>query len=127
MGYRSEVVLAVSKQAMPHFLSVMAKQPEVRTMVFKDHDTLEENYDGEGTLLVVWQSIKWYDSWPEVQAINSFVEELDGDYLDGFELPKGEYQGDHVRFVRLGEDMDDIDVKGTLHEYDINFCRTLSY
>ncbi len=127
MGYRSEVALAVSKKAMPHFLNVMAREPEVRTMVFKDHDTLEENYDGEGTLLVVWQSIKWYETFPEVKAVNEFVDELDGDYLDGFELPEGEYQGDHVRFVRLGEDMDDIDVKGTLQEYDINFCRSLSY
>ena len=127
MGYRSEVVLAVSKKAMPHFLSVLAKEPEVRTMVFKHHDTLEENYDGEGTLLVAWQNVKWYDSFPEVKAINEFVDELDGDSLEGFDLPESDYQGDHVRFVRLGEDMEDIDVKGTLHEYDINLSRTLSY
>ena len=125
MGYRSEVVLAVSKQAMPHFLSVLAKEPESRAMVFKHHDTLEENYDGEGTLLVVWQDIKWYDSFPEVKAINEFVDELHDDSLEGFS--PNSYQGDHVRFVRLGEDMDDIDVKGTLHEYDINFSRALSY
>jgi len=127
MGYRSEIALAISREALPHFLSVLAKEPEARTMVFKHHDKLDRDYDGEGTLFVHWSDIKWYDSFPEVQAINSFVEELDGDYLDGFELSEGEYQGDHVRFVRLGEDMDDIDVKGTLHEYDINFCRTLSF
>ena len=127
MGYRSQVVLAISKDLMPHFLTVLAKEPGCRPMVFKDHDTLEENYDGEGTLLVVWQSIKWYDSFPEVHAINEFVEELESESVEGFDLPENDYQGDHVRFVRLGEEADDCEVKGTLHEYDINFCRSISY
>ena len=127
MGYRSEVALAVSKQAMPHFLSVMAKEPEVRTMIFKDHDTLEENYDGEGTLLVVWHSIKWYTAYPEVKAIEDFLEACESDMLEGFELPKGEFQGDHVRFVRIGEEFDDCETKGALHGWDIGMNRSLSY
>ena len=127
MGYRSEVALAISKKVMPHFLSVLAKEPEARTMVFKHHDKLDRDYDGEGTLFVHWSDIKWYDSYPEVQAINSFVEDLEGDLLDGFELPEGEWQGDHVRFVRLGEDVNDSEEKGNLHMYDIGFCRTLSF
>ena len=127
MGYRSEVVLAVSKEVMPHFLSVLAKEPEVRTMIFKDHDELEENYDGEGTLLVVWNSVKWYDSFPEVHAINSFVEACESDMLEGFELPKDDYQGNHVRFIRLGEEGDDVVEKGGLHSYDITMNRSLSY
>ena len=127
MGYRSEVALAVSKEALPHFLSVLAQEPNAVPMVFSHHDTLERNYDGEGTLLVHWSDIKWYDSYPEVQAINSFVEDLEGDLLDGFELPEGEDQGDHIRFVRLGEDVNDSEEKGNLHMYDIGFCRTFSY
>ena len=127
MGYRSEVVLAVSKPAMPHFLAVLAKFPEACNMVFKDHDTLVKDYDGEGTLLVAWQDIKWYDSYPEVRALSRFIDELEGDILEGFDLPADDYQGDHVRFVRLGEDIDDCEMRGTLHEYDINFSRSLSY
>ena len=127
MGYRSEVVLAVSKQAMPHFLAVLAKMPEACTMVFKDHDKLEKDYDGKGTMLVAWDGIKWYDSYPEIRAIEEFLEECELGTLDGFDLPENDYQENHVRFVRLGEDMDDCDVKGALHEYDINFCRSLSY
>ena len=127
MGYRSEVALAISKKVMPHFLSVLAKEPEVRTMVFKHHDKLVRDYDGEGTLFVHWSDIKLYDSYPEVQAINSFVEDLEGDVLDGFELPEGEDQGDHIRFVRLGEDVNDSEEKGNLHMYDIGFSRTLSF
>ena len=127
MGYRSEVALAVSKKAMPHFLSVMAKEPEVRAMVFKHHDTLREDYDGEGTLFVAWSSIKWYDSFPEIQAINDFVQELESDGIEGFDLPKGEWQGEHVRFVRLGENYDDCEERGELCGFDIHVERSLSY
>ena len=48
MGYRSEVALAISKEVMPHFLSVLAKEPEVRNMIFKHHDHLDQDYNGEG-------------------------------------------------------------------------------
>ena len=127
MGYRSEVALAVSKKVMPHFLGVLAKEPEARSLIFKHHDHLDQDYSGEGTLLVVWHDIKWYDMAPEIKAINSFIEECEADMLDGFDLPKDEYQGDHVRFVRLGEDVNDSEEKGNLHMYDIGFCRTLSF
>ena len=112
---------------MPHFLAVLAKEPEARPLIFKHHDHLDQNYDGEGTMLVVWESLKWYDNYPEIHAINEFIEEAEGDMLDGFELPEGEWQGDHVRFVRLGENFEDCEVRGTLHEYDIGMTRSLSY
>ena len=52
MGYRSEVALAVSKELMPRFLTVFAKCPEAQAMVFKDHDKMDEDYDGEGTVKI---------------------------------------------------------------------------
>jgi hypothetical protein len=127
MGYRSEVLLAVSEKAMPHFLAVLAKEPEARPLIFKHHDHLDQNYDGEGTMLVVWHSLKWYESYPEIKAINSFIEECEADMLEGFDLEESDYQGAHVRFVRLGEDSDDVDMKGELHSWDIGVSRSLSY
>tara|TARA_R110000824_G_scaffold41357_2_gene123072 strand:+ start:341 stop:715 length:375 start_codon:yes stop_codon:yes gene_type:complete len=124
MGYRSEVVLAVSKDVMPYFLNVLAKEPEARTLIFKDHNTLNEDYDGEGTLLVAWSDIKWYESHGPIKAINNFVEECEADMIDGFEV---EYQGDHVRFVRIGEEYDDHESRGSLHGWDIGITRSLLY
>ena len=49
MGYRSEVVIAISKDLMPHFLTVFAKEPGCRPMVFKDHDYMNENYEYQTT------------------------------------------------------------------------------
>jgi hypothetical protein len=123
MGYCSEVVLAIGKEIMPHFLGVLAKEPDTRSLIFKHHDHLDQDYNGEGTLLVVWHTIKWYDSHAPIKAINSFIEQCELEMVDGFDGESSE----HVRFVRLGEDNDDVEERGTLHDWDISMSRSLSY
>ena len=122
MGYRSSVALAISKELMPRFLTVFAKCPEAQAMVFKDHDRMDEDYDGEGTFFVYWDHIKWYTSYPEVEAIENFLAECE---LDDFEDLDNSYE--HYRFLRLGEDHDDLDMMGHLCEYDIRLTRELSF
>jgi len=127
MGYRSEVALAVSKDIMPYFLGVLAKEPAARPMIFKGCDHLDQDYNGEGTLLVVWHEIKWYDTYPEIKAIQDFIEGCELDDAEHMGLKDIEYPSEHVRFVRLGEDFDDCETKGTLHDWDIGMSRALSY
>ena len=122
MGYRSEVVIAISKDLMPHFLTVFAKEPDCRPMVFKDHDYMNEDYDGKETFIVSWSDVKWYEGYPEVDAINKFVDRCDGDEIEGLENP-----WDHFRFLRLGEDSNDMIEKGYLHGCDICFHRSISF
>jgi len=122
MGYRSEVVLAISKDLMPHFLGVFAKSPDTRALVFKHNDHINENYDGKETFIVSWNDIKWYESYPEIDAINSFIEDCEGDEIEGLEEP-----WDHFRFMRLGEDTEDMVEKGYLHACDICFHRNISF
>jgi len=122
MGYRSSVALAISKELMPRFLTVFAKCPEAQAMVFKDHDQLDEDYDGDGTFFVHWDHIKWYTSYPEVAAIEEFIAECE---LDDFEDLDNSYE--HYRFIRLGEDNDDSEEMGELCSYDINIRRELSF
>jgi len=123
VGYCSEVALAVSKKLMPHFLGVLAKEPAARPLIFKEHDHLDLDYNGEGTLLVIWHEIKWYDSCAEINALNDFIELCEAEMVDGFDGESSE----HVRFVRLGEDSDDYVEKGTLHDWDISMSRSLMY
>lgn len=122
MGYRSEVVLAVSKDLMPHFLSVLVKTPGLRPLVFKDHSTLVKDYDGEDTFVVSWGGIKWYEGYPEIDALNEFIDECDGDGIEGIENTH-----EHFRFLRLGEDYDDMVEKGELCAWDICFHRSIAY
>ena len=110
MGYRSEVVLAVSKELMPHFLSVMAKHPESRELVFGHNDELEQDYQDEGHFFVRWSGIKWYEGYKDVGAIQKFVDAAD---CDDFELGEGEgSSSENFRFVRTGEETEDIDCNG---------------
>ena len=122
MGYRSEVVMAVGKELMPHFLAVLAKHPALVPMVFKDSDMVEKDYDGKETLLVQWSFIKWYESYHEVDALNSFFDECEGDCIEEVEEP-----WEHFRFLRLGEDSNDMVEKGYLHSSDICFHRRISF
>ena len=43
MGYRSEVVLAISKKMIPHFMVTMSKEPEVRALVFEYKDRFDQD------------------------------------------------------------------------------------
>ena len=122
MGYRSEVVIAISKDLMPHFLTVFAKEPGCRTMVFKDHDYMNEDYDGKETFVVSWSSIKWYEQYPEVGALSQFIDKCDGDEIEGIEEP-----WEHFRFLRLGEETEDMVEKGYMHASDICFHRSISF
>ena len=122
MGYRSDVALAISKDLMPRFLTVFAKCPEAQALVFKDHETMDQDYDGEKTFFVYWSGIKWYTSYPEIQAIEEFLAECEA---DDFEELENSY--DHYRFVRLGEENDDIEEMGELCACDINFRRELVF
>ena len=60
MGYRSEVVLAVSKEVLPQFLVTLAKSPETRAMCYQHADRRVDDYDGEGGVLFHWYGAKWY-------------------------------------------------------------------
>ncbi len=100
MGYRSTLALAVDKDILPALMAALPQEPAVSQLVLADHDTLLKDYCGEGSLLVVWDGIKWYESYPEIAKIEQFIADP-SDF--GFEGESGE----HFRFVRIGEEMDD--------------------
>ena len=122
MGYRSQVVLAISKQLRPAFMAALAPNKEATALVFNHHDTLDLNYGGDGSLFVMWDSIKWYSGMGDnvIDLIDKFVDEAESDEWefeeDGDVLRRassaGSASSDHFRFVRVGEESDDITVRG---------------
>ena len=127
MGYRSEVVLAVSKPMVPHFLTVLARHESVRQLVH-DCDTFDENYDGDGGMLMYWGGIKWYQSYPEINAIEKFVEDCESECVEGW-TPEEERdtEYDHFKFLRIGEETDDVEEKGGFAQGDIYVSRSVSF
>ena len=133
MGYRSEVVLYVGPEVMPQFMVTMAKCQATRAMCFSDHERMVKDYSGiKGSMLFKWGWIKWYDSFPEVQALNDFM-----DWCENEEIPTEEQNADgetltqhaaeFFRFVRIGEEMDDNEQRGDFGWGDIGISRSIEY
>ena len=113
MGYRSQVVLAISKELIPFLMLATSKNKEAEALVFRGADKFDRDYGGDKSWLLHWDNIKWYESYPSVDAIEKFVTEAESDEYkitddDGNKV----YSSDLVRFVRVGEDNDDIEVRG---------------
>ena len=115
MGYRSQVVLAISKHLTPFLHLATSKASDAEALVFKDHDTFDRDYGGDKSWLLVWNDIKWYDSYDGIKALQEF--EIDGE---------AQSSSEHIRFVRIGEDNDDNEVQGEGF-WDIGIERSISY
>ena len=112
MGYRSQVVLAIGKEIQPHFMAALSVCNAATVLVFNDANRFDRDYyqDGSGHWLLHWDAIKWHDSYEDIGTIQKFVEAT---VDDCYEL--GEDDGDsseHIKFVRVGEDIDDIEHRG---------------
>ena len=137
MGYRSQVVLAVDEKMAPAFMAMLAKEPQAHDLCFSDSDEVITAYDNEGSFLFRWDSIKWYDSYQEVLAIQEFMEAaVENDLSDyGEKTPpltkrmhRKDVPGDwseHFKFLRIGEDYSDVDELG--HGYEIFVHRAIEY
>ena len=129
MGYRSEVVLAISPEVAPAFMALCAKKPEIMQLC-QDADTFKSGYEEPGDYLMHWSSIKWYDSYPEIATLQNFIENLEIDDLTEYgekHRPDGIAEwAECFKFIRLGEDCSDIDQRGYGFP-DVMTYRSLSF
>ena len=124
MGYRSEVILVVGKEVMPQFLVTLAKSAKARAMCYQDADSYIQNHYKDGTSLFHWSHIKWYDSFEEVAAIEDFLNWCESEriFVDGVEVDAAEF----VQFIRIGENMDDLETKGYGY-YGVDINRSIGF
>ena len=127
MGYRSQVVLAISKHLTPFLTLATSQNAEAQSLVFKDADTFDRDYGEDKSWLLVWDGIKWYESFEEVQTICKFIDEAVCDEYQ-FEDDDGNAgaSSEHIRFVRVGEESGDIEMLGDGF-WDIYPSTTISY
>ena len=131
MGYRSEVILAIDAKLVPALLTAFAKSEITQKLCTQECDDLNTDYDGEGNWMMRWESIKWYESYPEIALLNSFIEAMECNDLSEFGIKAlddhdGLDYSDLFSFVRLGEDNDDIEVQGYGFE-SIGVSRAIHY
>ena len=112
MGYRSHVVLAISKHLTPFFMLKLSQNKEAEELVFKNADEFNRDYQGDKSWLIRFDSIKWYESYDEITTLENFIQEASSDEYE-FEVDgKKEHSSDHIRFVRVGEESTDIEMTG---------------
>jgi len=129
MGYRSEVVLALDAKVVPALMAMFAQCEATQLLCTKECDELNTDYDGEGNWFMRWDSIKWYESYPEIAMLTNFIEAMECDDLSGFGISALDDHDDYSElfsFVRLGEDNDDIEQKGYAFE-SIGVSRSIHY
>ena len=131
MGYRSDVVLAIDAKIVPALMSVFAQCKGTQLLCTQECDDLQTNYDGKGNWFMRWSGIKWYESYPEIAMLTNFIEAMECDDLSGFglkdlTLDACDGYAELFKFVRLGEDNDDIDQRGYAFE-SIGISRSIHY
>lgn len=106
MGYRSEVCIKFSEQAADVLTTACKMNKHLKELVESaDQGSIEDHF-------LYFEYSKWYDSYPEVEAIESILTELD------------EYD---YGFIRIGEEYEDVEERGEPWEYDLSVQRSLSW
>ena len=112
MGYRSHVLFAVDatedvtlRLTHPAVIEILAAADDVYTGTWPDTKPGQVGY-----YVYEWDSIKWYESWPAVAAIEAWMDTLETDGSDDYPF----------MFLRNGEDMSDMDHKGSW-DFDLEY------
>ena len=121
MGYRSQVLLVIKKDLVPHFMAATSASPKAQALCFQEADIFQEDYDGEGAMLFYWSEIKWYTElqYDEIDVIERFVDDCDS----GASVEDSYVK---FRFIKIGEEYDDITDTGNGF-WDIGINREINF
>ena len=122
MGYRSEVCIGLTDDASRLFRTILEHVPEhheahslledAKTMIGAWQDRHKsEDLDCEDKMH--WDYIKWYEGYECVDFVETFLSEC---------IPEEDY-----RFVRIGEDSDDVEQRGEYWDAEIYINRSISW
>ena len=116
MGYRSEVAIALTPEAANKLFVLQEFCPELKELI-KDADEAshfdKESIDKGFDVKFYWNHIKWYDSYTEIQQMETFLYQIlddDSEYL----------------LLRIGEETDDMETQGHFWESDMYIQRSIS-
>ena len=119
MGYRSDVAIAIHKDLHGDFLTLL-KTEELMAQIFGDMSDfqLDKDYQGEGHWLFTCSSVKWYTNFDDYKDIQMFEDFMDA--MDKRSETEGKY-----RFLRVGEELEDIEYRGDWWESELHVSREI--
>ena len=111
MGYRSEVLVAFKEELAKRYFN------EVSTKIALETLNSCQKHITDGWIMLQYSDVKWYDGYPEVDAITEFMNNLEGtDDSENYE------------FHRMGEDSEDYEYKNQgCSPFNICLSRSLDF
>ena len=110
MGYRSEVAIAIHPDKVGDFLAVLSTSQGALDLCRWDNGMRSDVFN-KGDLFIHMDGVKWYEGYDDIDLIDKFIADTIDEWDTGPEL---------VRFIRIGEDYEDVKVCG---EYAYDFLR----
>ena len=116
MGYRSDVGWACDPAVAEVIGAVLELNPKESNSDL--HTLIDEGRDRhrgfERLDRLYFDHLKWYESFNDVDMFNRLME-----FLDAYGLE------DLYGFVRIGEELDDVEMRGAPYEHDIYINRSI--
>ena len=116
MGYRSDVGWACDSavaEVIDAVLELNPKEsnPDIHSLIDMGRDN---HWGSDRTDRLFFEHVKWYEGYHDVDMFNRLMEHLDAHGLEDF-----------YGFVRVGEEMDDNEMRGVPYEYDLGIRRSV--
>jgi len=116
MGYRSDVGWACDPavaEVIGAVLELNPKEsnPDIHSLIDMGRD---RHWGSERLDRLHFEGVKWYEGYHDVDMFNRLMEHLDAHGLEDF-----------YGFVRVGEEMDDNEMRGVPYEYDLGIHRSV--
>ena len=116
MGYRSDVGWACDPAVAEVIDAVLELNPkESNGDLHSLIDMGRDSHRGQHRVdRLFFEHLKWYEGYHDIDMFNRLMEMLD---VHGLE--------DLYGFVRIGEELDDVEMRGTPYEHDIYINRSI--
>ena len=113
MGYRSDVGFACDPIIKQVIETVGEWDKEFKELLDYGDDLSSDDYGR-------WrfESVKWYDSFLDVQVVENIMTMCDNVDISGLAY-------DSYGFIRIGEELDDVEMKGDTSAFDLYVNRSL--
>ena len=117
MGYRSDIGLALTQSAVQSLnekLNDLDKTSGAFSVIMDFFAYADKHFEDtdSGSEVYLWENLKWYEEFPDVGFVEKLLAELDwSDYL----------------FIRIGEELEDIDTRGSFWDnpFDLGISRSI--
>ena len=114
MGYRSDVGFACDPIVKQVIETMGEWDKEFKELLDYGEDLASGHDQGRYR----WESVKWYESYPDVQVIENIMVMCDNCDINGLAY-------DSYGFIRIGEELDDVEMKGDTCAFDLYVNRSL--